>query len=151
MLLLFAFLGIPIWFLAGILIVLLLRRRAIKATPGAFACHMRHGSAGADLEAKKWKSGVARWERDVLVLARTLTPAGFEAYAADELPAKDVWFLKQGKIRGIGEGGVVLPIRLASGQIMELAVPPSLVPTAAGPFPVPTASTVTNGRAPIVA
>jgi hypothetical protein len=150
MLVILALLGIPLWFLVGIANVLLLRKRAVSAVPGTFPCQVRTDKVDADLTAKTWGGGMGRWERDVFVMSRMMTLTGFTAQAADELLANDIWFPEHGEVKRVGDKPVVLPIRLASGFTLEISVPPDLVLTAAGPFPVPAAAQQEiDGRAPL--
>ena len=65
---------------------------------------------------------------------------GYTVQAADALLANDICFPEPGEVKRVGDTPVVLPLRLAPGLTLEIAVPPDLVTTAASPFPVPEAA-----------
>jgi hypothetical protein len=126
-------LGIPIWFAIGLVVLLIWRKRFVKNTPGAFPCAARTSGIEGNLPAT-WGKGIGRWERDVFVLIRVPALHPFAAVAIDGVVAGDVRDLEDGEIRRFGEGAMVLPFRLATGQVLEIAVEAEHVTVAKGPF-----------------
>jgi hypothetical protein len=139
MLVILALIGIPLWFLLGVIARVLMRQRAIAAIPGTFPCQVRTGAEDAALVTQEWGGGQGRWERDVFIMARPRSLAGFTAQAADDLLANDIWFPEHGDIKHVVEHPVVLPVRLAARQALEIAISVEHVKAAVGPFPVPAA------------
>lgn len=52
-----ALLGIPIWFIAVVLIAAFKNRNAVRSNPNEFACRLKKGDGW------RRKKGCARWER----------------------------------------------------------------------------------------
>ena len=134
---LLSLLGIPLWFLVCLIGVAVVRRRWLQSRPGAFPCAARVGTGQLDLIGEKWKRGVGRWERDVLIFAKVPSLYSFAAAAVDSLIATDVRPAQPKEVRFMGDSLVVVPFVVASGTRVELAVKPEHLPRSAGPFELP--------------
>jgi hypothetical protein len=95
------------------------------------------GTGQLDLIGEKWKRGVGRRERDVLIFAKVPSLYSFAATAVDALTAADVRPAQPKEVRFRGDSLVVVPFVVASGARVELAVKPENLPRAAGPFEPP--------------
>ena len=87
------FLGVPLWMVAGAIILVLWNRKRVKAQPGIFPVKIR---AEADPDAEKepkWSGkGYAQWVHDVLIVRSGMglmqsTPYGISSVASPEQDA----------------------------------------------------------------
>lgn len=139
-----ALLGIPLWFIAIFLFVLLRGRSAVKAIPGSFACKARAMTAGAGgLRDEFTRYDLrAHWVHDVLIvhggspfLTRTM-PLGVAELVGQPAPPDPV--AKQLKRT---DDPVALRYRLDAGRVIELVCTESDATLALGPLSAPAAPT----------
>ena len=84
---LLAVLGVDLIVVAGLLIVVLARRRWVNHRPGAFAGAIRIVSGEHDGLGSKWRRGYGHWVRDVLVWTKKPLLFRNELVAVDGLRA----------------------------------------------------------------
>ncbi len=116
------FLGIPLWMIAGMLVLVFWNRHRVKGQTGIFPVKIR---AEADPEAEKepkWSSkGYAQWVHDVLIVRSGIgmmqsTPYGISGVASGAQDADPE------EVKGLGEHPKVIRARLDDGSILQVAV-----------------------------
>ena len=124
-------LGIPLWMVAGMVILVFWNRKRVKEQAGMFPIKIR---AEADPDAEKepkWSSkGYAQWVHDVLIVRSGIglmqsTPYGISGVASPEQDADPE------EVKGLGEHPKVLRARLDDGSILQVAldeIHPELAP-----------------------
>ena len=124
-------LGVPLWMIAGMLILILWNRRRVKKQPGIFAIKVRHeAEPGAEKQPKWPRTGYAQWVHDVLIVRTGMglmqsTPYGISGL---ETPEKDA---EPKEVKGLGDHPKVLRARLDDGSILQVAlrdIHPELTP-----------------------
>jgi Protein of unknown function (DUF2550) len=125
---LLAVLGVDLVVVAGLLIVVLARRRWVDHRPGAFAGAIRVASGQHDGVGSKWRRGYGRWVRDVLVWTKKPLLFRNELVAVDHLqavrPAHDAEIKRMGDapavIELVAEDAVILIAAHAQDQELVL-------------------------------
>ena len=116
------FLGIPLWMIAGMLVLVFWNRHRVKGQTGIFPVKIR---AEADPETEKepkWsRKGYAQWVHDVLIVRSGIgmmqsTPYGISGVASGEQDADPE------EVKGLGEHPKVIRARLDDGSILQVAV-----------------------------
>ncbi len=124
-------LGVPLWMIAGMLILIVWNRRQVKKKPGIFAIKVRHeAEPGAEKQPKWPRKGYAQWVHDVLIVRTGMgmmqsTPYGISGL---ETPEKDA---DPDEVKGLGDHPKVLRARLDDGSILQVAlsdIHPELTP-----------------------
>ena len=124
-------LGVPLWMIAGMLILILWNRRRVKKQPGIFVIKVRHeAKPGAEKQPKWPRTGYAQWVHDVLIVRTGMglmqsTPYGISGL---ETPEKDA---DPKEVKGLGDHPKVLRARLDDGSILQVAlsdIHPELTP-----------------------
>ena len=124
-------LGVPLWMIAGMLILILWNRRRVKKQPGIFVIKVRHeAKPGAEKQPKWPRTGYAQWVHDVLIVRTGMglmqsTPYGISGL---ETPEKDA---DPKEVKGLGDHPNVLRARLDDGSILQVAlsdIHPELTP-----------------------
>ena len=125
------FLGIPLWMVAGAIILIFWNRKRVKGQPGMFPVKTK---AEADPDAEKepkWSGkGYAQWVHDVLIVRTGMglmktTPYGISGVASPEQDADPK------EVKGLGEHPKVLGARLDDDSILQVAldeIHPDLAP-----------------------
>ena len=115
-------LGVPLWMIAGMLILILWNRRRVKKQAGIFAVKVRHeAESGAEKQPKWPRTGYAQWVHDVLIVRTGMglmqsTPYGISGL---ETPEKDA---DPDKVKGLGDHPKVLRARLDDRSILQVAL-----------------------------
>ena len=116
------FLGIPLWMIAGMLVLVFWNRHRVKGQTGIFPVKIR---AEADPEAEKepkWSSkGYAQWVHDVLIVRSGIgmmqsTPYGISGVASREKDADPE------EVKGLGDHPKVIRVRLDDSSILQVAL-----------------------------
>jgi hypothetical protein len=124
-------LGVPLWMIAGMLILILWNRRRVKKQVGIFPLKVRHEAESAAEKQPKWpRTGYAQWVHDVLIVRTGIglmqsTPYGISGL---ETPEKDA---DPKEVKGLGDHPKVLRARLDDGSILQVAlseIHPELAP-----------------------
>ena len=125
------FLGIPLWMVAGGIILIFWNRHQVKGQPGMFPVKIR-AEAEPDAEKEpKWSGkGYAQWVHDVLIVRSGMgmmksTPYGISGVESPEQDADPK------EVKGLGEHPKVLRARLDDGSILQVAldeIHPDLAP-----------------------
>ncbi len=124
-------LGVPLWMIAGMLILILWNRRRVKKQPGIFVIKVRHeAKPGAEKQPKWPRTGYAQWVHDVLIVRTGMglmqsTPYGISGL---ETPEKDA---DPKEVKGLGDHPKVLRARLDDDSILQVAlsdIHPELTP-----------------------
>jgi hypothetical protein len=124
-------LGVPLWMIAGMLILILWNRRRVKKQAGIFPLKVRHEAESAAEKQPKWpRTGYAQWVHDVLIVRTGIglmqsTPYGISGL---ETPEKDA---DPKEVKGLGDHPKVLRARLDDGSILQVAltdIHPELTP-----------------------
>jgi hypothetical protein len=117
---LLAVLGVDLIVLVGLVAALLLRRRWL-GRHGAVPCRLRAVEGGVEGVGVKWKSGRARWVRDVLVFSPAPLLLTSRVVPVDGV-AGEPRAAAGDEGQRLGEGAVV--VRLVAGDAaLELCVP----------------------------
>jgi hypothetical protein len=133
-----ALLGIPLWFIAILLFILVRSRSAVQQIPGSFPCKARAASgdvSGLHDELPRYHHR-AHWVHDVLVVHGgnpfliQAMPLGVARLASDPEPADPT-----AKHLTRVKDPVSLRYRLDSGAEVELVCTRAEVNSALGPFP----------------
>ena len=124
---LLALLGIPLWFIALILIAAVAQRRSIQRTDGVFRYKVR-GDKG-------WSRGksVANWVSDVLIGHKGIALLRSEA---QQVTAVELIGPPEHPAKGLGDEVVELSFTFAGGERVDVAVAEASLATAMGPFAV---------------
>jgi hypothetical protein len=130
------FLGVPLWMVAGMIILVVWNRRRVKGQPGMFPVKIR-AEVKPDAEKEpnekepKWsRKGYAQWVHDVLILRKGMglmqsIPYGISGVESHEQDADP------DEVKGLGEHPVVIRVRLDDGSILQVAlteIRPELAP-----------------------
>lgn len=125
------FLGIPLWMIAGAIILVFWNRRRIKGQSGMFPVKIRvEADADADKESKWSGKGYAQWVHDVLIVRTGAglmqsTPYGISGVASPEQDADPE------EVKGLGDHPKMLRAVLDDGSILQVAleeIHPDLAP-----------------------
>jgi hypothetical protein len=125
-------LGVPTWFVVGLLVGAFWSRRKHSRAPGVFPCKIRTVSAADGSSGWSRRPAYARWVHDVLLVHAGLALVRFQALpvrAADGpiAPAPGV------KLKGGGEP-VSLQVTLDDGSVFDVATSASGAELLSGPF-----------------
>ena len=124
-------LGVPLWMIAGMLILILWNRRRVKKQPGIFAIKVKQEAESAAKKQPKWpRTGYAQWVHDVLIVRTGMglmqsTPYGISGLETSEKDADP------DEVKGLGDHPKVIRARLDDGSILQVAlsdVHPDLAP-----------------------
>jgi hypothetical protein len=135
-----AMLGIPLWFIAIFLFILIRGRAGVKKIPGSFACKARamSGEAGGLRDQFPRYEHRAYWVHDVLVvrggnpfLTRAMPLGVVELEGRPEPSDPEAKHLNR------VEDPTSLRLRLDAGAVIELVCAKADVALALGPFPAP--------------
>lgn len=114
-------LGIPFWFLAGVLMGILLIRRKFQQQPGVFAIAVRAENAA------KWPRSLShgRLVRDVLVLNRGAALLRVEIHAVDSVSELEIGEGPKKPAGAVGrlvgfDDGSRCEVAVASGDVAQL-------------------------------
>ncbi len=124
-------LGVPLWMIAGMLILIVWNRRRVKKQPGIFAIKVRHeAEPGAEKQPKWPRKGYAQWVHDVLIVRTGMGLRRSQPYGISglETPEKDA---DPDEVKGLGDHPKVLRARLDDGSILQVAlsdIHPELTP-----------------------
>jgi len=116
------FLGIPLWMIAGMLVLIFWNRNRVKGQTGMFPVIIRaEADPDAEKEPKWSRKGYAQWVHDVLIVRSGIglmqsTPYGISGVASREQDADPE------EVKGLGEHPKVLRARLDDGSILQVAV-----------------------------
>ena len=119
---LLAFLGVPLWMIAGMLVLVFWNRNRVKGQTGIFPVKIRAATdPDAEKEPKWSRKGYAQWVHDVLIVRSGMglmqsTPYGISGVASGEQDADPE------EVKGLGEHPKVLRARLDDGSILQVAV-----------------------------
>jgi hypothetical protein len=125
------FLGVPLWMIAGMIILIIWNRRRVKKQPGIFPVKVRYEAASAAEKQPKWpRKGYAQWVHDVLIVRTGMglmqsTPYGIHGVETAEQDADPH------EVKGLGDHPKVLRARLDDGIILQVAlakIHPELAP-----------------------
>ena len=116
------FLGIPLWMIAGMLVLVFWNRHRVKMQTGIFPVKIR---AEADPEAEKepkWSSkGYAQWVHDVLIVRSGIGLMQTIPYGVNTMegPVQDA---DPEEVKGLGDHPKMIRVRLDDGSILQAAV-----------------------------
>ena len=125
------FLGVPLWMIAGMLILIFWNRRRVKKQPGIFPVKVRLEADPDAQKQPKWpRTGYAQWVHDVLILRSGIglmqsTPYGIHGVETAEQDADPH------EVKGMGDNPKMLRARLDDGTILQVAlteIHPELAP-----------------------
>jgi hypothetical protein len=116
---LLAVLGVNLIVVAGLLIVVLGRRRWVHHRPGVFPGAIRVTAGKHDGVGSKWRRGYGRWVRDVFVWTKKPFLFRNELVAIDGLQAKRA--AHDGEIKRMGDSPAVIEL-VADGAVIQIAV-----------------------------
>jgi hypothetical protein len=119
-----ALLGIPIWFIAVILIAAFRNRKAVRSNPDEFDYKLRKDDG--------WqrKKGYARWVSDVLIFHAGIALIRSDAVQVEAVEVLDTIQLPS---KGLGENPTGLLITYTDGETATIAVSEQNLDTASGP------------------
>lgn len=120
-----ALLGIPIWFIAVILIAAFRNRTAVRSHPDEFDYKLRKGD---DWQRKK---GYARWVSDVLIFHAGIALMRADAVQVSALETIDTTRLPS---KGLGDNPTGLRITYVGGESVVIAVSAQNLDAALGPM-----------------
>lgn len=125
-------LGIPTWFVVGLLVGAFWSRRTHSRAPGVFPCKIRAVSAAEEAGGWSRRTAYARWVHDVLLVHSGMALVRYQALpvrATDEsiAPAPGV------TTKGGGEP-VSLRVTLDDGTVFDVATSSSWADLLSGPF-----------------
>ena len=116
-------LGVPLWMLAGMLILIFWNSKRVKKQPGSFPVKVRHETDPDSNEKSKWPRGVsyAQWVHDVLILRKgpglMLTiPYGIKGVEGSPQDADP------DEVKKLGDHPIVIRVLLDDGSILMVAV-----------------------------
>ena len=136
---LLAVLGVDLIVIVVFLAAVLLRRRWVKAQPGAFQGAIRVVDGEVPGLAAKWRRGYGRWVRDVLVWEKAPFLFRGELIPADGL-AGPVRAAEPGEVKRLGKQVQVMSVAVENGARVDVAVAADERQPAYGPFPAPLSS-----------
>ena len=116
------YLGIPLWMIAGMLVLVFWNRHRVKGQTGIFPVKIRtEADPDAEKEPKWSRKGYAQWVHDVLIVRSGIgmmqsTPYGISGVASGEQDADPE------EVKGLGEHPKVIRARLDDGSILQVAV-----------------------------
>jgi hypothetical protein len=116
---LLAVLGVNLIVVAGLLVVVLGRRRWVNHRPGVFAGAIRLEAGEHEGVGSKWRRGYGRWVRDVFVWTKKPFLCRNELVAVDSL--QDVRAAHNGEIKRMGDSPAVIEL-VADGAVIQIAV-----------------------------
>ena len=125
------FLGVPLWMVAGMVILIFWNRRRVKKEPGIFPVKVRYEAESAAEKQPKWpRKGYAQWVHDVLIVRTGMgmmqsTPYGISGVETAEKDADP------DEVKGLGDHPQVIRARLDDGSILQVAlrdIHPDLTP-----------------------
>jgi hypothetical protein len=116
---LLAVLGVNLIVVAGLLVVVLGRRRWVNHRPDVFVGALRVSAGKHDGVGSKWRRGYGRWVRDVLVWTKKPFLFRNELVAVDRLQAKRA--AHDGEIKRMGSSPAVIEL-VADGAVIHIAV-----------------------------
>jgi hypothetical protein len=124
-----AFLGVPLWLIAGALLAAFWSRRRFQKTPGVFACKLRRLPAE---DGKGWKrmTSHARWAHDVLLVHSGLA---LMRYSALPVARVEAGVAPASHVR-LKENPVSIQLRIDDLSLVEVAAPGAAAELLAGPF-----------------
>jgi hypothetical protein len=126
---LLALLGIPIWFIAAILIAAFRSRKTIRSNPDVFAYKLGKND--------KWQrgSGYARWVSDVVVFHAGIALIRSDAVHVTAMETLDTVDLPS---KGLGDNPTAVTFTYAAGTTATIAVSDQSLELATGPKSGPT-------------
>lgn len=124
-----ALLGIPIWFIAVVLIAAFRNRNAVRSNPNEFEYKLKKGDGW------RRKKGYARWVSDVLIFHAGIALIRSEAVQVDDVEILDAM---QVPANGLGDNPTGLLVRYADGKTVTIAVSEQDLDAALGPTKDPT-------------
>ena len=118
---LLAALGVPLWLVAGMLLVVLLTRRRITHGPGVFKARVKLDAGTIPGLKEKWSAVHAVWVHDVLLLFKGLSRARVQPLpvAAILQPPQPVAALD---VKRLGDAPQAMRLRLDNGAEVTVAV-----------------------------
>jgi len=125
------FLGVPLWMVAGMIILIIWNRKRVKKQPGIFPVKVRFEAESDAEEQSKWpRTGYAQWVHDVLIVRSGMglmqsTPYGIHGVETAEQDADPH------EVKGLGDHPKVLRARMDDGTILQVAlteIHPELAP-----------------------
>lgn len=125
-------LGVPTWFVVGLLAGALWSRRIHRRAPGVFPCKIRTVSGADGSGGWSRRTSYARWVHDVLLVHSGMALVRYQAFPVRS--ANDPIARAPGvKLRGEGEP-VSLHLTLDDGSVREVATSSSWSELLAAPF-----------------
>jgi hypothetical protein len=126
---LLAALGVPLWLIAGGIILLLRSRRQLRHTEGVFACRVRPAGPA---ESSGWRRGkrYAYWVHDVLLVHRGPALKRYDALPVASVAGPVV----AANAKGLGDRPMWLRLHLDDGRLVDLVARNHDVSPATGPF-----------------
>ena len=117
-------LGIPVWFVAAILITAFAQRRKLTNSPGVFRYHAEKSGGWAR------RPSFGRWISDVLIQHK-----GFSLIRTDAVQVVGVTQTRSPiSAPGVGDDAVGLELRLNSDTTLRMAIAKDDLALAEGPF-----------------
>ena len=116
------FLGVPLWMIAGMIILIIWNRRRVKKQPGIFPVKVRFEAEPDAQKQPKWpRTGYAQWVHDVLIVRSGMglmqsTPYGIHGVETAEQDADPQ------EVKGLGDHPKVIRARLDDGTILQVAL-----------------------------
>jgi hypothetical protein len=128
---LLAVLGVNLIVVAGLLVVVLGRRRWVNHRPDVFLGAIRVTAGKHDGFGPKWRRGYGRWVRDVFVWTKKPFLFRNELVAVDGFQAKRA--AHAGEIKRMGDSPAVVEL-VADGAVIQIAVHGKDQELALGPY-----------------
>lgn len=121
---LLALLGIPLWFIAVVLIAAFKNRHAVRSNPDVFEFRIKNGD--------KWarRTSFARWISDVLIVHTGIALIRSEAAQVDAISVLDAI---EPPPKGLGDSPTELVVTYARGETLSIAVSSEVLDAALGP------------------
>jgi len=119
-----ALLGIPIWFIAVILIAAFRNRNTVRSNPNEFEYKLKKGDGW------RRKKGYARWVSDVLIFHAGIALIRSEAIHVDDVEILNTMQLPP---KGLGDNPTGLLVKYVDGETATIAVSEQNVDAALGP------------------
>ena len=121
---LLALLGIPLWFIAVVLIAAFRNRKAVRSNPDVFAFKLKKGDSWA-----RGKS-FARWVSDVLIVHTGIALIRSEAAQVETINVLDTI---EPPPKGLGDRPTELVVTYARGETLSVAVSAENIDAVLGP------------------
>jgi len=142
---LLAVLGVNLIVVAGLLVVVLGRRRWVNRRPGSFVGAIRVVSGAHDGLGSKWRRGYGHWVRDVLVWTKKPFLFRNELMAIDGLHA--VRPANEDEIKRMGDGPAVVGL-MVGDAVIQIAAHGKDQQLVLGPFHDPSGRAAARDDAP---